>query len=59
MLRARRDEAYVFRVSAAPGTGGRYRLEINHADRVDQDFPGEDAELARRLPGCAPPIMNR
>lgn len=59
MMRVPEDGAYVFRVStASPPAGGRYRLEINYADRIDQAFPGEDSELARRQPGCAPLIMS-
>lgn len=59
VLRAPEDGAYIFRISTASlNATGRYRLEINFSDRVDQIFPGEDRDLSRPRAGCAPLIMD-
>jgi hypothetical protein len=59
VMRAPEEGTYVFRVSTAVRRAeGRYRLEINYSDRIDRAFPGEDTELARGQPGCAPLIMG-
>lgn len=59
VLRPAEDGSYIFRVSSASPQGqGRYRLEVNPGDRIDRHFPGEDADLTRPYPGCAPLIMS-
>ena len=57
-FRAPATGTYRFRISAVPPGGGKYRLEINPSGRIDEVYPGEDEELARPLPGCAPLIMG-